>query len=59
MRTNLFMVLFTRGIFANICSLFPSTNFPTMIVTTQVAWFKQAIPYRFPSDTNHRVLQPE
>jgi len=33
-----------EGIFTNICSLFPSPNFPFMIVPTQVAWFQKSIP---------------
>jgi hypothetical protein len=42
-----FMVLFTKGIFANLGYLFPTPNFPTMIIPTLVAWFNQAIPYGF------------
>ena len=37
-----------KGIFTNICSLFPSPNFPIMIVPTQVTWFQKSISYHFP-----------
>jgi hypothetical protein len=36
------------GIFINICSLFPSPNFPIVIVPTKVAWIYKSIPCRFP-----------
>ena len=52
------MVLFTKEyLFTNICSLFPSPNFPIMILPIQVTLFKKSISYCFPSPSPAVCLQ--